>query len=105
MPFLSGTVDVGEEPAPVCGVPVTGVQVKNTGSVTVYFGGSDVTAEGAGQGYPVDPGTSENFTGAAAKETPVVPAPDGDMDPAVLYGRTAPGTGTSRVSFITVSMT
>lgn len=106
MPYSSGTADVGEDVTPICAVPATGARVKNLGGTIVYVGGDDVAAEGDGQGYPLDPGgPPELLQGAVAKETPVVPAPAGDMDDAVLYGRTAAGSGISRVAWITVSMT
>ena len=105
MGFTSGTRDIGEETSELCAVPSNGVRVKNLGGSTIYVGGPDVQAEGDGQGYPVDPGESEDFTAPPAKETPVVPAPVGDMDDAILYARTAAGTGISRVSFISASMT
>lgn len=105
MGFTSGTCEVGEDAIAICAVSENGVMIRNTGSVIVYVGGPDVGNEGSTQGYPVEPGTRETFTGAKAKETPVVPAPEGDMDPAVLYGRTAPGQDKGKVSFISVSMT
>lgn len=105
MPFTSGTRDIGEETSELCAVPPNGVRVKNLGGSVIYVGGPDVASEGDGQGYPVDPGESEYFTAPVAKETPVVPAPPDDMDPAMLYARTAAGTGISRVSFISASMT
>lgn len=104
MGFTSGTREVGGNATAICGVPDTGVRLRNTGDVTVWIGGPDVTADGDNQGYPVEPGTSEKFDGAKAKESPVVPAPPGDMDPAVLYGVTAAGS-TGQVAFISVSMT
>jgi hypothetical protein len=105
MGFSSGSREVGEDVTEICAVSENGVRIRNTGDVTVYIGGPDVGNEGDTQGYPVEPGGSEDFTGAKAKESPIVPAPEGDMDPAVLYGRTAPGSGAGRVSFISVSMT
>lgn len=105
MGFTSGTREVGEDTVPLCAVPPNGVRVKNRGGSVIYVGGPDVQAAGDGQGYPVDPGESEEFTAPVAKESPVVPAPPGDMDPAVLYARTAAGTGISRVSFISAAMT
>lgn len=104
MGFMSGSREVGEDATEICPVPETGVRVRNTGSVIVYVGGPDVGNEGDAAGYPLEPGQSEDFTGAKAKESPVVPAPPGDMDPAVLYGRTAPGASGGKVSFISVAM-
>jgi hypothetical protein len=104
MGFTSGTREVGEDATEICGVPAGGVRVRNLGDVTVYVGGPDVGSEGDTQGFPVDPGTSEDFAGASPKESPVVPAPEGDTDPPVLYARTAPGQ-CGKVAFISVAMT
>ena len=104
MGFLSGTADVTEKAAPICDVPENGVRVRNTGSSVIYVGGPDVGNTGDSAGFPIDPGRSEDFTGARAKESPVVPAPPGDMDPAVLYARCEPGAA-GKVSWISVSMT
>lgn len=101
---MSGSREIGEDVTEICVVTENGVRVRNTGDVTVYVGGPGVEAEGQGQGYPIEPGASEDFTGAKPKESPIVPAPEGDMDPAKLYGRTAPGQS-GKVSFISVSMT
>lgn len=101
---MSGTREIGAEATAICGVTENGVRVRNTGDVTVWVGGADVAADGDGQGYPLEPGEAEDFTGVKAKESPVVPAPEGDMDPAVLYGAVAQGS-TGKVSFISVSMT
>lgn len=98
MPFSSGTAEVGENPAPLCSAGNAGVRVKNLGTIRAYLGGRDVTADG----YPLDPGEPEMFYGSTAKETAVVPAPPGDLDPEVLYACTAPGTGMTRVSWIGV---
>ncbi|HXJ26522.1 MAG TPA: hypothetical protein VNH17_12515 [Streptosporangiaceae bacterium] len=103
MGYESGTADVGEDLVPLCGVPDTGVQVKNKGGTTVYLGGSGLPGDGSG--FPLDPGDSELIQGMKPKESPVVPAPEGDIDAAVLYARTAPGTGIARVSWITVTLT
>jgi hypothetical protein len=103
MGFTSGSRDIGEDVTEICAVPENGVRIRNTGNATVYVGGPDVMADGDAQGYPIGPDSSEDFAGVKAKESPVVPAPEGDMDPARLYARTAPGS-TSRVSFISVSM-
>lgn len=104
MGFMSGSRDVGEGVTEICVVTENGVRIRNTGDVTVYVGGPDVAADGDGQGYPLDPGQAEDFTGAKPKETAIVPAPEGDMDPARLYGRCAAGQS-GKVSFISVSMT
>lgn len=104
MGFTSGTREVGEDATEICAVPERGVRLRNTGDAPVYVGGPDVAAEGDGQGFPVEPGASEDIPGAKAKESPVVPAPEGDMDPAVLYGRCAPGQS-GKISFISVDMT
>jgi hypothetical protein len=101
MGFTSGTRDIGEDATEICAVPEAGVRVRNTGDVTVYVGGPDVQA--GDNGYPLEPGQAEDFAGAKAKESPVVPAPEGDLDPAKLYGRVAQG-GAGKVSFISVSM-
>lgn len=98
MGFTSGTREVGEdEAAALCGVPPSGVRVRNLGGVRVYLGGPDVSAD---DGFPVDPGGSDTFPGPTPKESPVVPAPPGDMDAPVLYARTAKDSGTTTVSFI-----
>jgi len=98
MPFASGTAEVGEDEAvALCGVPESGVRVRNLGDVTAYLGGPDVTGDG---GYPLDAGASDTFSGSKPRESSLVPAPPGDMDLPVLYARTAEGTGTTRVSFI-----
>lgn len=104
MGFSSGTVDVAEKATFVCSVPETGVTIKNTGSSVIYLGGEDVGNAGGGAGYPLDPGTAETFTGARARETPVVPAPPGDMDPPGMYARCEDGL-TGQVSYISVAMT
>lgn len=100
MAFSSGTADVGEDPVPLCGVSNAGARVRNRGGVLVYLGGPDVGYEGPGEGYPLEPGTSELFYGGIPKETAIVPAPPGDLDPETLYARTAPGTGIAKVSWI-----
>ena len=98
---MSGTAVVGEKPSPVCAVPLTGIRIKNidAGSPAVWLGGPDVTA---GDGYLLEPGEpSEQLNGSGqGKQSPVVPAPPGDTDPALLYGCTDPGTGESRVTWI-----
>ncbi len=104
MGFTAGTADVGEDVTPVCSVPSTGVRVKNLGGSTVYLGGPDVATEGSSAGFPVEAGASETIQGTVVKETPIVPAPPRDTDDAVLYGRTAAGTGISKVAFISVTM-
>jgi hypothetical protein len=97
MAFASGTVDVGEDAAvALCGVPPSGVRVRNLGDVTVYLGDSDV-GEGS---YPLDGGHSDTFPGSTPKESPLVPAPDDDLAAPVLYARTGKGTGSSKVSYI-----
>jgi hypothetical protein len=103
MGYASGTVEVGEDLIPVCSVPETGVRVRNKGGTTVYLGGEDLTGDGAG--FPVEPGDSELIQGVKPKETAVVPAPAGDMNFAVLYARTAPGTGIAQVAYISVTLT
>ena len=101
MGFTSGTVEVGEDEAvALCGVPLSGVRVRNLGAVRVYLGGPDVTGDGDSAGFPVDAGGSETFPGTTPKEAPVVPAPPGDMAAPVLYARTAKGSGITKVSFI-----
>lgn len=97
MPLASGTAEVGGEPAFVCGVPENGVRVRNLGGSRVFFGGPDVAAGG---GYPLEPGEADTFPGVKPKESPVVPAPDGDLDPPGLYGVTAKGDGISKVAWI-----
>lgn len=105
MAFTSGTREVGEDATEICGVPASGVRVRNTGNVPVYVGGPDVANDGDGKGYPIEPGGSEDFAGASPKESPVVPAPEGDMDPPKLFARTGSGQGKGEVAFISVSMT
>ena len=85
-------------------MPENGVRVKNIGDDTVYVGGPDVGSYGEGTGFPIEPGMSEDFPGVKPRESPVVPAPDDDMAPPVLYGRTASG-GPGKVSFISLAMT
>jgi len=98
--FTSGTREVGEDEAvALAGVPPSGMRVRNLGSVTVYLGGPDVTAE---NGFPVDAGGSETFPGSEPKESPIVPAPPGDTDAPVLYARTGKDTGITKISFIAV---
>lgn len=105
MGFSSGTVDVTEKATFVCSVPEAGVMVRNTGSSVIYLGGEDVGNDPSGaSGYPLDPGTEKQFTGAKAKESPVVPAPPGDLDPPGLYARCEDGSA-GKVSFISVAMT
>ena len=100
MGFTSGTREVGEDEAvALAGVPPSGMRVRNLGGVRVYLGGPDVTAE---NGFPVDAGGSETFPGSEPRESPIVPAPEGDMDAPVLYARTAKDTGITRISFIAV---
>lgn len=96
MAYASGTVEVGGDPVAVCAVPPGGVRIRNIGDVDVFVGDADVTAEG----YPVSPGTSEDFPGTQPKESPVVPAPPADMAAPQLYARTAGGSG--RVAYISV---
>jgi hypothetical protein len=105
MPFSSGTVDVGADAAvAVCGVPENGVTVRNLGQVRVYIGDAGVSNDGPAAGYPIEPGTSETFPGARPKESPIVPAPQGDMDPPMLYAIAAAG-GSSQVAYLSVAMT
>jgi hypothetical protein len=100
MAFTSGTREVGEDEAvALAGVPPSGMRVRNLGGVRVYLGGPDVSDE---DGFPVDPGASETFPGTEPRESPIVPAPPGDMAAPVLYARTAKGTGITKVSFIAV---
>jgi hypothetical protein len=102
MAFSSGQVDIGDQPAPICPVGRgRTIRVKNLTSATVYLGGEDVTADG----YPLDGGESEAFTAGAPREAPTVPAPEGDTDVPVLYGRTGggageTGSGAARVAWI-----
>jgi hypothetical protein len=100
MGSVSGIVTVGEQPVFVCQVPPSGVRVKNAGGVTVYLGGPDVAA---GDGYLLEPGgPGEQVMGASrVKQSPIVPAPASDTDPAVLYGIT--DSGESRVTWIAVA--
>lgn len=100
MAYASGTADVGEDAAPVCAVPPGGVRIRNRGDVTVYVGDKNVQADGDSAGYPVEPGTSEDFPGIERKETPVVPAPASDTAGQVLYARTAPGSGAGKIAYI-----
>jgi hypothetical protein len=95
MAFTSGTKDVGETPVPLCAVSETGVRIRNNGGSRVFLGGPDVTE----QGYPLEPGKSETFTGTQHRPSGVVPAPEGDAADDMLYAR-SDGTGTSRVSWI-----
>lgn len=96
MAYASGTVEVGADPAPVCAVPPGGVRIRNIGQADVYIGGPDVTADG----YPLTPGTSEDFPGSQLKESPIVPAPASDTTPPQLYARTAGQAG--KIAFITL---
>jgi hypothetical protein len=102
--FTSGTADAGEDAVRLCSVPETGVRIRNLGPATVYVGGPDVTPE---TGFPLDPAPApaQLIEGAAARETPVVPAPPDDMADAALYGCTAAGAGAVRVAWISVSLT
>jgi hypothetical protein len=100
MAFSSGTVTVREDATLICLVPYTGVRIRNCGDATVHIGGADVNEDG----YPIEPGTSELIQGVKAKETPIVPAPPGDVDDAMLYGCTAAGAGTTQVAYITVDL-
>ena len=96
MGFASGTVDVGTDPVPVCVPGETGARVRNLGGTRVFLGGPDVTTDG----YPLEPGTSELFYGSKPRQSPVVPAPPGDMAPDVLFARTGAGAGTAQVAWI-----
>lgn len=96
MAYASGTVEVGADPTVVCAVPPGGVRIRNIGDVDVYVGGADITAEG----YPVAPGTSEDFPGSQPKESAIVPAPASDMAAPQLYACTAGGSG--KVAYISV---
>jgi hypothetical protein len=100
MAFSSGTADVGETPVPLCPVSETGAVIRNGGDVRVYLGGPDVGNDGTADGYPLEPGEAETFTGAQHRPSGVVPAPPGDADDDVLYARTAPGDGPVPVSWI-----
>jgi hypothetical protein len=93
--FASGTADVGETPVPLCAVSETGVRIRNAGDVRVHLGGPDVSPDG----YPLNPGESETFTGTQHRPSGVVPAPPGDGADDVLWA-CSDGTGTSRVSWI-----
>jgi hypothetical protein len=99
MDVATGQHDVGEEAAELCAVPPNGVRVRNLGGSRIFIGGPDVTS---GSGYPVEPGSSEDFSAPPRKEAPVVPAPPGDTAPYVLYAVTEQGTGTSKVAVISV---
>lgn len=96
MAYASGTVEVGADPVAVCAVPPGGVRIRNIGQVDVFIGGAGVTAEG----YPVAPGTSEDFPGSQPKESPIVPAPASDTASPQLYARTAGDAG--KIAFITL---
>ena len=96
MAFTSGTADVGEKAVPLCAVSETGVRVRNNGGARVHLGGPDVTE----QGYPLEPGETQEFTGAQHRPSGVVPAPPDDAADDVLYARTAAGDGPARVSWI-----
>jgi len=102
--YSTGITDLTQDVTAVCPVPENGVRVKNLGTARAYFGGPDVDSSG-NTGYPLEPGEADTFPGAKAKETPVVPAPEGDMDPPVLYGRIEPGGQDGKVSWISVTMT
>lgn len=97
MAFTTGQHEVGEEPSELGAVSPGGVRVRNLGGSRIFVGGPDVTPE---QGYPIDPGTAEDFTAPKQKESPVVPAPASDTAPAVLWAVTAKGTGTSKVALV-----
>ena len=104
MQFSSATVDVGEDAAvPLCAVSEDGVRIRNTGDVTAYFGGPDVAGDDDSGGYPVEPGTSDTFTAPKRKDSPIVPAPENDTALPTLYARTARGSGSTRISWLTVS--
>lgn len=104
MQFSSATVDVGDgEAVALCPVSEDGVRVKNLGDVTVYFGGPDVAGDDNSGGYPIEPGQSDTFTAPKLKESPVVPAPENDMDRPVLYARTADGSGASKICWLVVA--
>ena len=96
MAFRSGSREVGEDAVPLCLVTDAGVRVRNEGSARVYLGGPDVSSEG----YPLDPGTADEFRGPEPHESPVVPAPADDLAGTMLYARTAEGAGTTRVAWI-----
>ena len=99
MSFGSGTAEVGETPAAICAVPEGGVKIRNLGAARLFTGGPGVTAEGPGAGYPVDAGASDTIHGPKLRESPVVPAPEGDMTAPVLYGVSE--SGIIRVAWIT----
>lgn len=102
MAVSSGTVVVGAEVTAVCAVPESGIRVRNTGSARVFLGGPDVGTDGDEAGYPLDPGDSETLAGVKPRETPVVPAPEGDLDPAVLHACCEKGTA-GLIAFIIVT--
>lgn len=55
-PFLNGSVEVGEEPVQVCTIGHgSSAVVANTGSTTVFLGGSSVVPD---NGVPLKAGTS-----------------------------------------------
>lgn len=94
---MSGQREVGEEPAELGTVTSSGVRVRNLGDTRVFVGGPDVSA---GDGYPIEPGTSEDFSAPARRDSPVVPAPASDMAPSVLYAVTEKGSGAGKVALI-----
>jgi len=97
MSLMSGSREVGEKPSELCTVPSGGVRVRNLGGSRIFVGGPDVTP---GDGYPIEPGTAEDFSAPERKETPVVPAPPSDTAATVLYAVTEQGV--SKVAVISL---
>lgn len=100
MDFTTGQRDVGEEASVLCTIPPSGVRVRNLGNSRIFVGGPDVGPE---HGYPIEPGTSEDFAAPVQHEAPVVPAPPGDMAPVTLYAATGKGNGPGKAALIAVS--
>ncbi len=83
MAYSAGVVTVASTATAIVpvGIGAGGVQVTNTGSNTVYLGGSGVTSSGATQGYPL--------AASAALTVPISHNQD-----ETLYGITASATST-----------
>jgi len=82
--YNAGAVTVDTQPSLVCTVG-NGLSalLQNTGDVTAYLGGPDVSASGANTGFPLPAGTSTT-----------IPKPSADSAPVDLYAITASGTTT-----------